>query len=304
MVPPDERLHADDPAVDTSTFGWRWTSSSPSLEPPRSSSMAAAVAGAAVRVGDVRTRHSRPAFARTWRRQRAQQLLTVAPARCGGDADARAHLQPDALDVNACQLAQPLARSSASSLRRSPTSTANSSPPSRATVSWAGARAAAGGGSTQQLVAAWWPRLSLTSLKRSRSSSSRAAGRPGPWPSGEHPSRLLQQGPAVGQAGELVGAGLLLDLVERADLAEGDGRAGQRGEHATDRQPGSDDRQPRRPIPRRGRPGWRCCRRAGMAGTRQPMRDPPSSPSPRRGRTATRAPCAAMPGQTGSRPAR
>ena len=64
---------------------------------------------------------------------------------------------------------------------RSSSSTANSSPPSRATVS-AGrehARAGARPTATQQLVAAAWPRVSLTALKSSRSTNRTAIGAAG-----------------------------------------------------------------------------------------------------------------------------
>ena len=83
----------------------------------------------------------------------------------------------------------------------------------------------------------------------------------------QHPGGLLEQGAAVGQPGQLVGARLLLDLVERAHLAEGDRGAGQGGQHAADGQPGGGDRQVVAPAQARGRRGWpRCRRAAGPAG--------------------------------------
>ena len=70
------------------------------------------------------------------------------------------------------------ARSSASSSPASGSRTANSSPPSRARTS-PGRSAGCRRGPTwrSSWSPAWWPRLSLTSLKPSRSSSSSAAGR-------------------------------------------------------------------------------------------------------------------------------
>ena len=56
--------------------------------------------------------------------------------------------------------------------------------------------------------------------------------------------RRVEEGPPVGQAGQLVGPGLLPDLVEGADLPERDGGADQRGDDAPDGEPGGGRGQP------------------------------------------------------------
>ena len=73
---------------------------------------------------------------------------------------------------------------------------------------------------------AWWPRLSLTSLNRSRSSSSSA---PGLARRRAAPQRLVE-GAAVPEPGELVGEGQPPAVGQRVRLAEGDDEPAE-GEH-------------------------------------------------------------------------
>jgi hypothetical protein len=58
------------------------------------------------------------------------------------------------------------------------------------------------------------------------------------------PLRCVEEGPPVGQAGQLVGPGLFADLVEGADLPERDRGADQRGDDAAHGEPGGRRGQP------------------------------------------------------------
>ena len=115
----------------------------------------------------------------------------------------------------------------------------------------------------------------------------------------EHPLGLLEQRAPVGQPGQLVGAGLLPDLVEGADLAEGDGGAGEGGQHAADGQPRGHDRQLVAPA------DGEDDQAGDVAGQRQREEPPARRGSARRGR-GTRRPVAAgaVRGERGQRDAR
>jgi hypothetical protein len=94
----------------------------------------------------------------------------------------------------------------------------------------------------QQLVAGVVPEA-VVDLLEAVEVEQQEGGGPAGGGGRQDPLALEQQRPPVGEAGELVGAGLLLHLVEGADLAERDRRPRDRGEDGGDRQPRGGRRQ-------------------------------------------------------------
>ena len=149
--------------------------------------------------------------------QRSSSSTRGGRHRGAGDADADADVQADALDREGLQdqLPEPLGER----LRLVQAGVGQQDGELVAAEAGQQVAGAAGRGRSRgptwrsRWSPAWWPRLSLTSLKPSRSSSSSAAGRRADAVD-EHCAGPLEQRAAVGQPGELVGARLLLDLVE------------------------------------------------------------------------------------------
>ena len=151
--------------------------------------------------------------------------------------------------------------------------TANSSPPSRASTGRAARarRAAAGPTWRSSWSPAWWPRLSLTSLNPSRSSSRSAAGVRA-VAVGQHGLRPLEQRAAVGQPGELVGARLLADLVEGRGPRGRSPRCG-RGRRARSRSRARPRRRAAgRPSPKASTPRLAMVQTSGSASRRSAVR--------------------------------
>ena len=182
VLPADEGLDADDPAVAQVDLRLQvdheLAVGAPCAAPPCVRSRSPRPPPA---IGTCTCTPSRPGLGGVHRDVgAAQQLLPVAAGTGRGDADADPDVQPDALHVNGPRSGSRSrsASASASSRAASGSRTANSSPPSRASRSPV-RRAARSRGPTwrSRSSPAGWPRLSLTSLNPSRSSSRSAAGR-------------------------------------------------------------------------------------------------------------------------------
>ena len=147
---------------------------------------------------------------------------------------------------------------------QSGSTTANSSPPSRAARSDALVRRASASATVRSTASpAGWPCSSFTALKWSTSNTSRLTGPLGARRAGDLEGERLLEEPAVGEPGEVVAGGELLDLVEQGAVAQRQARRGRppaRGSGASSSGcgPGGGDpirRRAPRPASRRRRSG-------------------------------------------------
>ena len=211
--------------------------------------------------------------------QRSSSWTRRGRHRRGGDADADADVQPDALDGERLRAAgraaaRPAPRASSRLGVGQQDGELVAAEPGQHVVRAAARCRSRGPTWRSRSSPAWWPRLSLTSLNPSRSSSSRAAGRPGAAVREHRAGRARAAPRRLGSPVSSSVRACSLDLVERADLAEGDARCGRAAASTQPTaQPGGDGRAAGRPSRRRARRRLATLQASGTASSRQPTRD-------------------------------